>query len=89
LEDLNGTQCPGKQAVLIVVDVNQAHLTPLYDPYSHLIYAARSADVRHVMVAGRWLLQDRRLVTLEWPDLAARARDYAQELRAFMAAIRS
>jgi len=89
LEDRVGTLSPGKQADLIVVDVNQAHLTPLYDPYSHLIYAARSADVHHVMVAGRWLLQDRRLVTLDWPDLASRARDYAQDLRAFMAATRS
>lgn len=79
-----GTLSPGKQADLIVVDVNQPHLTPLYDPYSHLVYAARSADVRHVMVAGRWLLKDRRLVTLDWPDLSARARDYAQDLAAFL-----
>lgn len=82
--DRVGTLSPGKQADLIVVDVNQAHLTPLYDPYSHLIYAARSADVRHVMVAGRWLLKDRRLVTLDWPDLASRARDYAEDLAAFL-----
>ena len=84
LGDRVGTLSPGKQADLIVVDLNQPHLTPMYDPYSHLIYAARSADVRHVMVAGRWLLQDRRLVTLDWPDLAARARDYAQDLVAFL-----
>ncbi len=89
LEDRVGTLSPGKQADLIVVDVNQAHLTPLYDPCSHLIYAARSADVRHVMVAGRWLLQDRRLLTLDWPDLSSRARDYARDLSAFMAATRS
>jgi 5-methylthioadenosine/S-adenosylhomocysteine deaminase len=84
LGDRVGTLSPGKQADLMVVDVKQAHLTPLYDPYSHLIYAARSADVRHVMVAGRWLLQDRRLVTLDWDDLASRARDYARDLTAFM-----
>ncbi len=86
LGDRVGTLSPGKQADLIVVDVNQAHLTPLYDPYSHLIYTARSADVRHVMVGGRWLLKDRRLVTLDWKDLASRARDYARDLAAFTAA---
>ncbi len=85
LEDRVGTLTPGKQADLIVVDVQQAHLTPLYDPYSHLVYAARSADVRHVMVAGRWLLQDRRLLTLDWGDIASRARRYAEELAAFTA----
>lgn len=86
LGDRVGTLSPGKQADLIVVDMNRAHLTPLYDPYSHLIYAARGADVRHVMVAGRWLLKDRRLVTLDWGDLASRARDYARDLTAFAAA---
>jgi 5-methylthioadenosine/S-adenosylhomocysteine deaminase len=35
LGDRVGTLTPGKQADLIVVDVNQAHLTPLYDPFSH------------------------------------------------------
>ncbi len=81
-----GTLTPGKQADLIVVDVNQAHLTPLYDPYSHLVYAARYADVRHVMVAGRWLLKDRRLLTLNWEEIAAQAQNYARDLAAFAAA---
>ncbi len=80
-----GTLTPGKQADLIVVDVNQAHLTPLYDPYSHLVYAARSADVRHVMVAGRWLMKDRRLLTLDWQDIASRAKNFAWDLAAFAA----
>jgi len=78
-----GTLTPGKEADLIVVDVNQPHLTPLFDPYSHLVYAARSSDVRHVMVAGRWLLRDRQLLTLDWGEIAFRARDYARELAAF------
>ena len=71
LGDTTGTLTPGKAADLIVVDVNQPHLTPLYDPYSHLVYAARAADVRHVMVGGRWLLSDRQFTTLDWPALAA------------------
>ncbi|MFZ2088644.1 MAG: hypothetical protein WAU47_08725, partial [Desulfobaccales bacterium] len=76
---------PGKQADLIVVDLNQPHLTPVYDPCSHLVYAARSADVRQVMAAGRWLLRDRRLLTLDWGDIASRARSYAGDLAAFSA----
>ena len=84
LDSQVGTLTPGKDADLIVVDVNQPHLTPLFDPCSHLVYAARSADVRHVMVAGRWLLKDRQLLTLNWQDIAARARHYAQDLTAFL-----
>ncbi len=83
-----GTLTPGKEADLIVVDVNQPHLTPLFDPYSHLVYAARSADVRHVMVAGRWLMQDGRLLTLNWQEIASRARHFAKDLTAFIRASR-
>jgi 5-methylthioadenosine/S-adenosylhomocysteine deaminase len=77
LGEITGTLEIGKAADLIVVDVNQPHLTPLYDPYSHLVYAARAADVRHVMVGGRWLLRDRRFTTLDWPALAGKIRDLA------------
>src|SRR5690606_25386267 len=35
-----GSLAPGKLADLIVVDTHKPHLTPLYDPVSHLVYAA-------------------------------------------------
>src|SRR4030042_3364882 len=69
-----GTLTPGKAADLIVVAVNQPHLTPFYDPYSHLVYAARAADVQHGMVGGRRLLSDRRVTTLDLPAPARRVR---------------
>lgn len=83
LEEKIGTLTPGKEADLVVLDLNQPHLTPLYDPYSHLVYAARAADVRHVMVAGRWLLRDRELTTLDWPEIAGRIRAGSRNLAAF------
>ena len=88
LGETTGTLTPGKAADLIVVDVNQPHLTPLYDPYSHLVYAARAADVRHVMVGGRWLLSDRRFTTLNWPALAASVRHQCRDLAAFCRQLR-
>jgi 5-methylthioadenosine/S-adenosylhomocysteine deaminase len=83
LGDRLGTLRPGKEADLIVVDLNRPHLTPLYDPYSHLVYAAGRGDVRHVMVAGRWLMRHRELLTLDWPETAARFKTGGQELLAF------
>ncbi len=80
LEGRTGTLAPGKEADLIVVDLHQAHLTPLFDPYSHLVYAARAADVRHVMAAGRWLLRDKGLTTLNWPEIAAHIRQGSRKL---------
>ncbi len=83
LDGHTGTLTPGKEADLIVVDLNQPHLTPLYDPFSHLAYAARATDVRHVMAQGRWLLYDRKLTTLNWPEIAAWIRRDCRGLASF------
>jgi 5-methylthioadenosine/S-adenosylhomocysteine deaminase len=88
LGETTGALAPGLAADLIVVEVNQPHLTPLYDPYSHLVYAARAADVRHVMVGGRWLLSDRQFTTLDWPALAASVRSHCRDLAAFCRQLR-
>jgi len=88
LGDTTGTLEIGKAADLIVVDLGQPHLTPLYDPFSHLVYAARAADVRHVMVGGRWLLSHRQFTTLDWPALAASVRDHCRDLTAFCRRLR-
>jgi 5-methylthioadenosine/S-adenosylhomocysteine deaminase len=80
--ETTGTLTIGKAADLIVVPVTRPHLTPLYDPYSHLVYAARAADVRHVMVGGRWLLYDRQFTTLDWSAIARQARIISRDLPA-------
>ena len=80
LEAVTGSLTPGKEADLIVVDLHQPHLTPLYDPYSHLVYAAGAGDVRHVMVQGRWLLQDRQLMTLDWEDIKEQTRRWSRKI---------
>jgi 5-methylthioadenosine/S-adenosylhomocysteine deaminase len=64
----------GKQADLIFIDLNQPRLTPLYTPQSHLVYAVHAADVRHVMIAGRRVVQDRRLLTIDLKDMIRQAR---------------
>ncbi|MFC1837869.1 amidohydrolase, partial [Thermodesulfobacteriota bacterium] len=56
---------PGKKADLIVLDMNQPHLTPLYNIPSHMVYAARGADVVHSVINGRIVMQDRELKTLD------------------------
>lgn len=83
LDQVTGTLTPGKEADLVVVDLDQPHLTPRYDPYSHLVYAARAADVRHVMAAGRWLLYDRQFTTLDWPGIADKVREGSRDLALF------
>ncbi|MDP2268773.1 MAG: amidohydrolase, partial [Deltaproteobacteria bacterium] len=45
LEKMVGSLTAGKKADLIIIDLNKPHLTPLYNEYSHLVYAANGADV--------------------------------------------
>ncbi len=83
LEDRTGSLTPGKEADLMVLALAQPHLTPRYDPYSHLVYAAQAGDVKHVMVGGRWLMYARQLKTLNWPEIAQRLREGSRDLTAF------
>jgi 5-methylthioadenosine/S-adenosylhomocysteine deaminase len=77
-----GALAPGLKGDLIVIDLDQPHLTPLYDPYSHLVYAATGADVQTVLVNGRLLVQDRRLLSFDLEETLARALELAGGLLA-------
>lgn len=67
LADKIGAIKVGLQADLIQVDLTQAHLTPLYDVISHLVYAAKAEDVDTVIVDGQVLMSKRKLLTVN-PD---------------------
>jgi len=89
LGDLTGSLEPGKRADLIVVALDRTHTTPRFSHdvnavYSQLVYAAKSTDVVDVMCDGRWLMQDRRLLTLDEADLQAGADDVARRIDAFL-----
>ena len=65
----------GKKADCIVLDLNQPHLTPMYQPISHLVYAAKGSDVVHSVVNGKLLMQDRKLLTLDEETILNRTRE--------------
>ncbi len=56
----------GYKADIVVLDTSNMHSQPLYNVYSHLVYSARSSDVRHVFVNGRQLVKDGRIVGLDY-----------------------
>ena len=72
---------PGKWADLTAVNLAALELSPCYHPVSHLVYAAGRHDVSHVWVAGRPLLEDGRLTTLDVDELRARAASWEQRIR--------
>ncbi len=59
LGDVTGSIAEGKKADLVVMDMEKPHLVPLYNPFSSIVYAAKSSDVRDVIVDGRILVRNR------------------------------
>ena len=79
MDDQIGSLEPGKRADLVVVGLEAPRLHPMFDPVSHLVYAAKGTDVRHVVIEGRVVLQHGKSLTLdEGAVLAAAARLGAQ-----------
>jgi len=82
MADRIGSLEPGKLADLIVVSMQSARQTPMYNPISHLVYVTRGDDVRTTIVNGCILMRDRRVLTLDAPAVLAQARSMAKKVRA-------
>ena len=67
LQDEIGELAPGRRADLIVIDRSGTGWAPLAgnDPFTALVYSVNGQQVRDVMVDGRWLMRDQRLLTLD------------------------
>jgi len=76
-----GTLQAGKRADLIVIDTKKPHLIPLYNPYSHLVYAACGHDVKHSIIDGNVVMENRELLTLDVEDILAQANEKANKVR--------
>jgi 5-methylthioadenosine/S-adenosylhomocysteine deaminase len=55
----------GKKADIVIVNFAKPHLCPIYNEVSHLVYAAKSADVETVIINGKIVMEDRKLTTLD------------------------
>ena len=76
-----GTLSEGRDADLICVSIDGPHTAPMYDPFSHMVFAARASDVRHVMVRGSVLVRNRKLETLDRERIEAQAREFSETIR--------
>ncbi|MFW8602114.1 amidohydrolase [Desulfobacterota bacterium M19] len=59
-----GTLRPGMAADMIVIDLQQPHLTPFYGP-DLLVYALNGAEVRHSIINGRLVMENRQLLNID------------------------
>ena len=80
LEKEIGSIVAGKRADLVVVDLDALHQTPMYNVFSHLVYATKASDVRTVVIEGRVVMRDRRLLTLDEAVIKRKARVYRDRI---------
>lgn len=80
LDNLIGSLETGKRADLIIIDLNSPHLVPLYNVYSHVVYATNGADVETVIIDGNVVMQDRKLLTLDEEVVIQEARKLALKI---------
>jgi len=81
MEQMTGCLKPGLKADLIMIDLRSPHLTPMYNPYSHLVYAANGADVKTVFINGKMVMKERRLLTLNEDEIMAKVCQIAERIR--------
>jgi 5-methylthioadenosine/S-adenosylhomocysteine deaminase len=75
-----GSVVPGKWADIILLAMNKPHLTPLYNPFSQVVYAAAGSDVATVLIGGRVVMRNRRLLTLDVEGAMAAVRRIAASI---------
>jgi len=76
LDQDTGSLEAGKYADIIAIDFAELEMNPIYDPISNLVYSSNREKVSDVWVAGRHLLKDRELTTIDKQDIMARCKQW-------------
>ena len=64
-------------------------MTPLYRPYSQLVYVTRGSDVRTVLVNGRIVVRDGEITTVDEDEVMEKARGFADQVREVVARVKA
>lgn len=82
LENEIGSLEKEKKADLILIGLGAPNAVPMYDIYAQLAYALKAADVETVIVGGRAVMRDHKLLTVNEAAAIAKAREYRPRIEA-------
>jgi len=82
LEKEIGSLENGKKADLILISLDEPNAVPMYDVYAQLAYALKASDVETVIIGGRVVMRDRKLLTVNEQEAIAKAREYKKKIAA-------
>ena len=72
----------GKKADIILIGLDAPNAVPMYDIYSQLAYALKASDVKTVVIGGRVVMRDKKLLTVDEPAAIAKAREFKNRIQA-------
>jgi 5-methylthioadenosine/S-adenosylhomocysteine deaminase len=80
IDNVTGSLKPGKSADFIAIDLEQIETQPLYHPISQIVYAASRQQVTDTWVAGKQLMKNRALLTLDEKELLRKAKHWHEKI---------
>ena len=82
MENEIGSLEPGKKADFVILNLDVPNAVPMYDVYSQIVYALKASEVETVVVGGKTLLKDGKLLTVDEAQAMAKAKEYAKKVEA-------
>jgi 5-methylthioadenosine/S-adenosylhomocysteine deaminase len=77
-----GSLEPGKKADLVLISLDEPNAVPMYDVYAQIAYSLKGCDVQTVVIGGRVVMRDRKLLTVNEEAAIAKAREYKKSVAA-------
>jgi len=65
----------GKKADIIIVDMEKPHIAPVHDPVASLVYCANGSDVETMMVDGKIVMENRKVLTMDEKEVIEKANE--------------
>lgn len=72
----------GKKADVVLISLDEPNAVPMYDIYAQIAYSLKGSDVETVIIGGKVVMRDRRLLTLDEPKILDKAREYGESVKA-------
>ena len=80
LGKVTGSLEKGKAADIVMADFRKPHLTPMYNVYSHIVYSMRPSDVEMVMVDGKIVVNEGKLITADESEILYKAEEWGEKI---------
>ena len=71
----------GKKADLVLISLREPNAVPMYDVYAQIAYSLKASDVDTVVIGGRVVMRERKLLTVDEPGVLERAREYGESVK--------